>query len=362
MTSAAVRWATPDDDAALRRLCRRTPIVGPISYCLEREPDFFALTKLQGAAGGRIAVIDHGDDIVTMAMMAPQRVWIAGEPQQVSYLGDLKVDPDHRNNGLAGRAVSFLAHELRQMGIDRSYFLILAGNRAFERLESAPEHFAVRKLRPVRNFLVPFGSERAAQSDMVIGRATPDAIPEMLAVWNRVNGRRTFAPVLDERLFAQWLSGSLSLADFRLARRDGTLVGFCATWNASAIKQIRLLRLSIGLLAMTKMYNIAAPLLGRPRFPALNEHLRFLYVSHICAENAEVLESLLETIHHQHRTDGHLYFDLALDREDPLSSAVARFRSMKVEFEIWEALTPACPATTRVPDSTNCAYFDMSSV
>ena len=24
-------------------------MVGPISYCLEREPDFFALTRLQGA-------------------------------------------------------------------------------------------------------------------------------------------------------------------------------------------------------------------------------------------------------------------------------------------------------------------------
>jgi GNAT superfamily N-acetyltransferase len=362
MTDTPVRWATADDDAALRRLCRRTPIVGPISYCLEREPDFFALTKLQGEAGGRIAVIDHGDDIVAMAMMAPHRVWIGGQSQRVAYLGDLKVDPDHRHRGLAGLVVRFLADQLSRMGIDRSYFIVLTGNPAFAGLEGSSKQFALQKLRSVRNFLVPFGSLRTGESDIVIARATPEAIQEMLALWNRVNGLRAFAPVLDERLFAQWISGSLSLADFRLARRNGSLVGFCATWDASAIKQIRLLRLSVGLLLTTKMYNIAAPFLRRPKFPSANEHLRFLYVSHICAESSEILQSLLETVHDEHRGDGHLYFDLALDRADPLSSALAHFRSMKVEFDVWEACTGAPQTAVSPPEPSDYAYFDVSFV
>jgi len=75
-----------------------------------------------------------------------------------------------------------------------------------------------------------------------------------------------------------------------------------------------------------------------------------------------VLASLLETVHDEHRRDGHLYFVLALARNDPLSSALTRFRSMKVGFEIWEALTPGSRGTMVVPTPTECAYFDMSAV
>ena len=357
MTAAHVRWATAHDDAALRRLCRRTPMVGPISYCLEREPDFFALTRLQGAAGGRVVVIEDGGEIVAMAMMAPHLAWIGGQAQQVAYLGDLKVDPDHRHSGLAARLVRFLADAVDREGIERSYFVVLAGNPAFARLHTSARHF--RMLRSIANFLVPLGAVRSEESDIVISKATPEDIGEMIGLWNRVNGRRTFAPVLDEALFAHWLSGPISLADFRLARRNGSLAGFCATWDASAIKQIRLLRLSMGLLVTTKMYNIAAPILRRPKFPSANEHLRFLYASHLCAESPEVLTSLLNSIHDAHRTDGYLYFDLALDRADPLTSALAHFRSMKVDFEIWEV----CTSSETPPLKTDrCAYFDVSFV
>jgi ribosomal protein S18 acetylase RimI-like enzyme len=360
LSIAPVRWATAADDAALRSLCRRTPMVGPVRYCLEREPDFFALTRLQGSAGGRIAVIDHDNAIVAMILMATQTVWVGGESRQAAYVGDLKVDPDHRHRGYTGRLVRFLADELRRLGISRSHFVVLAGNPAFARLARSSRRF--QKLRSIRNFIVPFRSRRPAPSSHVIRRATPDAIPEMLALWNRLNRSRTFAPVLDEALLARWLSDTLSLGDFRLVRSNNSLVGFCAVWDASSIKQIRLLRLSPRLFFATRMYNIAAFFLGRPPFPRTNELLRFVYASHICAEDPEVLRSLLETVYVEHRNAGHLYIDLSLDPQDPLAEALAGFRPMKVDFDAWEAVTPRCPSAASGPDRDACAYFDMSLV
>ena len=305
--SQAVRWATTDDDAAIRRLCVRTPMRGPISYCLEREPDFFALTRLQGSGGGRVAVIDHGSEIVAMAMMAPVRAWIGGLERRCAYIGDLKVDPAHRNSGLAGRVMSFLGRELQREGIDLSFFLALAGNPAMQLIEASPGdspgRFEVRKLRTIRNFLVPFGAPRGSKSGVVVSRATPESVPEMIAFWNRSHRLRSFAPVLDEEFFEHWLSGPLSLGDFRVARREGVITGFCAVWDASTIKQIRLLRLSTGLRVATALYNIASGLRGRPRFPRAGGHLRFLYVSHVCAERPEDLETLLAYVHDQYRGD-----------------------------------------------------------
>ena len=357
-----VRWATRDDDAALRRLCLRTPIHGPLSYCLEREPEFFALTRLQGDHGGRVAVIGAGREIAAMAMMAPFRAWVGGAQQRCAYVGDLKVAPEHRGRGLSGRVVRFLEQALQQQDIDRMVFLMLAGNPATRLIDTAPEHLEVRKLRTVRNFLVPFGATKGTQPDAAIGRATPESTPEMIALWNRVQRKRAFAPVLDEQLLLHWLTGLRGPDDSRLVRRNGRLTGFCAVWDASAIKQIRLLRLSYRMRAATGLFNVLAALRGRPRFPRLGQTLRGLYVCHVCAENPDDLAALLVDIYNEYRESGALYFDLALDREDPLTAALSAFRPLTADFELHEARIPMCRPASASPGSDDCAYFDMSLV
>ena len=360
--AGGVRWATRDDDAALRCLCRRTPMHGPISYCLEREPNFFALTRLQGDHGGRVAVIDAGTEIAAMAMMAPFRAWVGGAEQRCAYVGDLKVAPEHRSKGLAGRVVRFLAQELQRQDIDRMVFLVLAGNPATGLIDNSQGPLEVRKLRTVRNFLVPFGASMGSQPDAVVGRATPDSTAEMIALWNRVQLRRAFAPVLDEQLLLHWLQGLRGLEDSRLVRRNGRLTGFCAVWDASAIKQIRLLRLSLGMRAATGLFNVLAALRGRPRFPRLGQTLRGLYVCHVCAESAEDLAALLVDVHNQYREGGSLYFDLALDREDPLRAALSAFRPLTADFELHDARIPMGRPASASPGRDDCAYFDMSLV
>lgn len=357
-----VRWATREDDGALRRLCRRTPMHGPISYCLEREPDFFALTRLQGDHGGRVAVIDAGTEIAAMAMMAPFRAWVGGAEQRCAYVGDLKVAPEHRSRGLAGRVVRFLAQALQHQDIDRMVFLVLAGNPATGLIDNSHGPLEVRKLRTLRNFLVPFGASMGLQPDAVIGRATPQSTAEMIALWNRVQRRRAFAPVLDEQLLLHWLQGLRGLDDSRLVRRNGRLTGFCAVWDASAIKQIRLLRLSHGMRAATGLFNVLAALRGRPRFPRLGQTLRGLYVCHVCAESPDDLAALLVDVHNQYRESGSLYFDLALDREDPLRAALTAFRPLTADFELHDARILTRSPASASPGSDDCAYFDMSLV
>jgi hypothetical protein len=355
------RWATPDDDAALRALCLATPMRGGVSYTLEREPDFFALTRLQGDAGGRVAVIMEGDAVVAMTMMAPMRVWLGGEVRQSAYLGDLKVHPSHRNAGLAGRVLHFLGEELQRAEISYSSFLVLTGNPMVPRMESGEAFFGAERLCAIRNYFILFGSP-AGPAKVTVTRASPEALPEMIELWNRVNGKRSFAPVLDEALFARWLGSTLALEDFRLVRRGGRIVAFGAAWDASALKQIRLLRLTPALRVSTAAYNLYAAALRRPRFPPAGQHLRFLYLAHVCAESPEDLEALVAHVHDEHRHEGYLYLDLALDRADPLTAALRPFRSMKLDFDLWAARTPGAHAATPTPLADPCAYFDMSLV
>lgn len=356
------RWATADDDAALRELCRRTPMRGPVSYTLEREPDFFALTRLQGTHGSRVAVITEGDEVIAMAMHAPMKAWVGGEVLRSAYLGDLKVHPEYRSAGLAGRILRFVVDELRRERIALSWFLVLAGNPMIQLMENGEAHFALRNLRAIRNFFLLFGSSFGPSAGVTVSPASQESIPEMIEVWNRVNGRRSFAPVLDERLLARWTSSSVTLGDFRVVRRQGRIVAFAAAWDGSAIKQIRLLKLSPVLRGTTLLYNLVAGSLHRPRFPRPGQQLRFLYVAHACAERAEDLEALLAHLHDEYRRDEYLYMDLALDCADPLLAAVKRFRSVKIDFELWEARTPTMTSLARSAPVDDCAYFDISLV
>ena len=357
-----VRWATREDDAALRRLCLRTPMRGPLSYCLEREPEFFALTRLQGDQGGRVAVVDAGTEIAAMGMMAPFNAWVGGAEQRCAYVGDLKVAPEHRGRGLAGRVVRFLGQALQQQDIDRMVFLVLAGNPATGLIDGPRGHLEVRKLRTIRNFLVPFRATMELQPGAVIARATPESSQEMIALWNRVQRGRAFAPVADEQLLLHWLQGLRSLDDSRLVYRNGRLTGFCAVWDAGAIKQIRLLRLSYGMRAATGLFNVLAALRGRPRFPRIGQTLRGLCISHVCAENPADLAALLVDVHNQYRESGSLYFDLALDREDPLRAALSAFRPLTADFELHDARIPMSRPASASPGRDDCAYFDMSLV
>ena len=51
------RLATDADDAALSALARSVTMRGELSYVLEREPSFLAMTRAQGE-GGRVMVVE----------------------------------------------------------------------------------------------------------------------------------------------------------------------------------------------------------------------------------------------------------------------------------------------------------------
>ena len=326
---------------------------GSIDYCLEREPAFFAQAQMQGRSGADVAIIERGGRIVAMAAMVEQEVWLEGERQSVAYLGDLKVDTDHRNEGLASRLIRFLTSGMRSRAIERAFFLTLEGNRAFRNLD----RHRVRRQRSICNFIVPLMTMRSGSRNVIVTRARPVEIPQMIELWNRVNRQRSFAPVLDEHLLDRWQCGDVAISDFRLVWKDNQLIGFCAPWDPSPIKQIRLLRLSPSLRILTALHDVVASLQGKARFPNPGEYLQFIYLSHLCADRPEAVAALLDEMHRDYSRTQHLYLDFALDRDDPLTEALNRYRFMTVGFDLWEANLTGRP---RPIDTT--AYFDVSLV
>ena len=70
-TSILVRDAAPSDNAALVRLATACPMRGDLTMCMDREPDFFALARLEGERW-RVGVV-ASNGTVGAAVMRPPR-------------------------------------------------------------------------------------------------------------------------------------------------------------------------------------------------------------------------------------------------------------------------------------------------
>ena len=94
--------ASPEDDAAIRRLLRRTPMPGDVTIGYHREPSFFRSLLPMGnrtqVAVGRPA--DNPDRVVALGCRTIRELFVEGTPQRVGYLSQMRVDPEYRGRGL----------------------------------------------------------------------------------------------------------------------------------------------------------------------------------------------------------------------------------------------------------------------
>src|SRR5262245_40623147 len=90
---AGVRFelASDADDAAIRRILRENPMPGRIALSLEREPDYFAESKMPGVVRQTI-LAREGNRVVCVGSCAVRLRFVNGAPKRVGYLGGLRLD------------------------------------------------------------------------------------------------------------------------------------------------------------------------------------------------------------------------------------------------------------------------------
>ena len=357
------RWATPDDDAQLRRLARAVPMVGRVSYCLEREPDYFRLLRLQGNPA-HAAVIDGRDEAVAMAACAVQSLTFAGQAERLLYTCDAKVHPAYRGQGLFGAIVERALSEVDALGVIAAYTLVLKGNRAMaSMIANGVRGMRFHRLATIRNFTLFLGRERALPAGSRVRPASIGDLPAMVALWQRAASERHLCPDLSLEAFRTRFAQMPGLGpeSFRIVERGGEMTGFAAAWDLHPLKQVRLLGLSVPLRIVRALYNPVARTAGRAPLPKFGEHLRFAYVMQLCARSVEDARALLVQLHNDLRGSALVYLDLALDIRDPHLEALRGFALSSVDFELflltWKGGAPASALPGDRP-----MYFEMGLV
>lgn len=334
------RWATPDDNQGLIELVRACPMAGSIEMFFDRGPDFYALSRLQGA-GAQVCVIDEdasGRLAASGALASFPAMYVDGAVRQASYACDLKVRPERRKGLVVKRVYDFLTAWGLEQGLDLGFTTVMAGNDAMAPILAGKGGLVpYRHVATMRNFTVQFLWPKVRPRGVSVRRATPADVPEMVALWNRLQAAKQFAPAWDEAGFRAKLDAApgLSLDGYYLAHRGDRLVGLLATWNQEAFKRMVVLGFAPEMLRMRRWYNPLARLTGLTPIPDVGFPLPYFYATELCAETPEDLRALLVHIHNAFRGPHCLFFNAMLDVKDPLIAALDGFLTQAVDIELF---------------------------
>jgi len=338
---AHVRDATIEDGPALQRLSKACTQNGEMALRIEREPDFFALSRLAGDPWRVILAEGFKGEAIGCISFGRRRVYLASEPCTLISVGDLKVHPDHRGPAVdaANQLMNAFGQACRAMGGDELpvAFTVLSGNR---RAEYCCRFFAAKfipgvhprplitRLATLHAYSIPLlWGPRFPRRDLRVEEATWEDVPEMIALWRRRAPRMQCADVHDEHSFTDWVRSApdLDVSSYRLVRNEnGRLEGFLGLWNQGEFKQLRVLGYARRLKLPRLAFNAVARLAWAAPLPQPGGELGVVSTVHLCTplDDPTVLRTLILDAIRGWRGRGCSVLQLSLDVKDPRTSAV----------------------------------------
>ena len=287
-----------EDDADLRRLLRDNATEGWIRLALAREPDAFTAAAAMGQHQGYI-IARHREtrEPVGMCEWSARESFVDGNSCLLGYLGSLRIAPRyrHRLRVLRGgfEAVRRLLHH--QHATPYALTVIGAENHDALRLLGAnlPGMPTYRRLEEFSTFAL---RPRRATLQVRVERAGPDDRSAIAVCLTRSYRQYQFAPVWSARDLADpKRCPGLRPEDFLIVRHGPGISACVALWDQSAFKQTVVSGYAGRLNWARALINLAAPVLGTPRLPAVGEHLHQVYLSHLAVDcnDAELLRLLI---------------------------------------------------------------------
>lgn len=333
--AAGVRFglAGPSDDASLRALLRGMPMGSAIRVTFEREPSYFAASRVQGAAQVPVAR-DAAGRVVGMGLRSFAPGWRGGDAAEVGYLADLRLVPALRGGTLLARGYRFL-RELHADGRCDLYATMLVGDNAVALSTIAAGRAGLPVYRDMGRYLSPsvvLGPRPALPRlpGVRVERGSVERLGDIVRSLNAFGRAREFAPRHAPEDFlpgGRWLG--LRPEDFFLALRGGTVVGTLARWDQSSFRQTRVHGYSPALEAGRRLARPFARLPLPPRLrlagrlPVPGALVPHLYAAFPSAEEPAVLRLLLDALRADAAGGPHLYAVLGLSERDPLAPALS---------------------------------------
>jgi len=320
--------AGAENEPELRALLRDNPLHGSIRVALEHEPNAFHAAAISGDKYE--LVMGYGDDGRTFLGAGARfelDAWINGAVWRLGYLGEFRI-----HGGLKQRR-HLLLHSYRALrrfheaGSTPFYLTtIIADNTTTRRLleRKLGDMPTYEPLETMTTFTIP-ARLAARRSAREVERGRDYA--EIAALLARQGRNHQFYPAwTEDTLNSPDRCRGLAIEDFLVCRKGGELTGCLALWDQRSFKQTVVAGYAKKLGRARPFFNLAAPLLGRPRLPAPGARLESAFLSHVSVapDDEEALVSLIADASREALQRGIDYVMIAFADRNPLAAIVRK--------------------------------------
>ncbi len=320
------RLATEADDALLRSLVRDNGMPTWVEMAIEHEPSFFAGMNLFGHDWAVIA--EEEGDVVGMYTAAVVTVHVDGQPEQLGYLGGLRVNAGHRRRIRYLREGYASIRRLAPAAVPWWFTVVAAENQTARRLfESRVAGLPAYHLQgEYLTFALP--SARGKRRGLW-RRAGNEDLPQIVHFYNTQAAAYQCSPVLSDELVRR-----IGVEHFFLYSYDDELRGVAALWDQRAFKQIvaRRYRGPIGSLRLA--YNFYAKLFRRIPLPREGDALEQVFIAFLALTESALSDAcvLLEDLLSHCKTPA---ASLGLHAAHPLVAAVEKLKPLPYPARVY---------------------------
>ena len=327
--------ASHEHDLPLRHMAREHAMPGWVRLAFAREPDWFIAQTVLGHSIQTMVALDASDHVVGCGVRAIRNVFVNGQSTDIGYLCGLRSLPPARRALGLGHAFRFFR---RLHDADRKVPMYLstiveANTAAMQLLTSG---------RPPLPSYIDQG--RFITSAVLLGRRVSHKIPralrivtggdlprEALEVYLRQEGAaRQFFPSLGPGGFTEPQWRGLDPSAFRVALRDGMIVGTIAAWDQSAFRQTLVTGYAPAIRCVRPVLNAGLRMAGYPMLPQPGDALRIFHAALICIRHDDpaVFSALLQRLRADHGgVSAFDYFVVGLHERNPLLEPLRRIHA-----------------------------------
>ncbi len=348
-----LRVATVDDNDRILDLMADVPMEGGLAITTQRDPDFFALYRLQrGEQRLWIYDADDGGPLKGMGGVLVRDGWLDHETMPVGYLGDLRTRGFMRERLAFPHVYAHLFdHTVQQTGCEHFLTGILADNvAAIHALSSsASKRLGKRQAQPHYHLLRRFDMAnvhflrtggRPNTSGVAVRTATIDdvaAIADFLAADHR---QRPFGWRFDDGEFQHRLHHwpGFSLEETYVALDDQQrIIGVTTCWDASAVKRYRVLRYGGQMVWVKRGLSVLAQLTGTAPLPDPGHDFRYFYLCNLSVvdDNPVVFQAIVDAVYRDHARAGFHFFAFPLFEGDALAGGTRGYFVRRMPFHLY---------------------------
>lgn len=337
-----VREATLDDNPGLIELVRRCPIQGTMQLILDRFPDYFAFTRMQGERSYVYVAENAEGQLIGSVAFIESLVYTAGEERRILRFCDLRTDPAYRGSRVAATFIEIYRQLLQSGGFDCGSAEIMEGNISpikaqrllGEGIEVVDEGFLeIFQLFPIWSY--------QPRENFRLRTAEAEDLPRVAALLQKTYQGAAEAPPFDEEWLARAFDQHLSfrLENLWLAEDEaGELLACVATWDQKGLRRTVALRFHPMARAMLSFWRMLGLVWRLPPIPQAGGSLRYLYLRWpACVPHGiPALRALLKEIMRQVRQQGeHQFVAVGFHEKDSLQACLSGIFKLKMRMHLY---------------------------